>query len=96
MDVAVGQEVLTLVSHGAGVDNVASSPDGRYLFTESEGGTARVWDILPEGSRQLLTLVGHRDMVFRIAYSPDGTHLAVSDEDGSIYVLPIEDLTTLA
>ena len=85
-----------MASHGAGVDNVAFSPDGRYLFTESEDGTARVWDIPPEGSRQLHTLVGHRDMVFRITYSPDGTHLAVSDEDESIYVLPIEDLMTLA
>jgi WD40 repeat protein len=46
--VTSGQELLTLTGHGAGVNAVDFSPDGRRLATASNDKTARVHALIVE------------------------------------------------
>jgi WD40 repeat protein/serine/threonine protein kinase len=95
-DVATGKELLTLSGHTGGVYGVAFTPDGTRLVTGSEDATTKVWDA--ETGQILLTLTGHTLGILDIAISPDGKYLATASQDGSIrfYVLPVEELITLA
>jgi WD40 repeat protein len=51
-----------------------------------------------DSGQEVLSLTGHTDMVTDVAFSPDGTRLATASCDGTVqvYVLPIEELVTLA
>jgi WD40 repeat protein len=87
------------VGHTAYVGGVAFSPDGSYLATGSDDGTARIWDISPGGNQEILTQAGHSDWFRRIAYSPDGARLATTNGDGQAIILDAgtgETLLTLA
>jgi Tol biopolymer transport system component len=44
--VATGKVLLTLYGHADNVEDVVFSPDGRYLFSGSVDGTARMY-VLP-------------------------------------------------
>lgn len=42
-NVETGQEVCRFTGHTAEVRDVAFSPDGKYILTASNDGTARLW-----------------------------------------------------
>src|SRR5439155_14768687 len=44
-DVATGKERATLSGHRGAVQAVSFSPDGKRLLSQSEDGTALVWDV---------------------------------------------------
>jgi WD40 repeat protein len=68
------------------VQDVALSPDSRWLGTASAWtGTARVWDLHTPGSEPVV-LRGHRSSVLAIAFSPDGRTVASACADGSVRV----------
>ncbi|MCP4416732.1 MAG: protein kinase, partial [Chloroflexi bacterium] len=87
--------LLTLSGHGSYVQSVAFSANGRYLASASAN-QIRVWDA--ETGQPLFTLPGHTRVVLDIEFSPDGTRLVSASADGTvrIFVLPIEELMTLA
>jgi WD40 repeat protein len=75
-DARSGVQLLVLHGHSAGIGSLAFSSDGR-LVTASEDGTARVWDVTPEGGRDWLTLVTNGGGVEfdSLVYSRDGARL---------------------
>lgn len=75
-DAATGELLQTLAGHTGEVWGASFSPDGIHLATGSRDGTARVWDISPEGSRDWVTFAPSAGSP--LAYSADGTRLAIT------------------
>ena len=95
-DGVTGQLLLTLYGHTDTLYCLAFSADGMRLATASGDGTARVWDVAT--GKELLTLSGHRGIVLSVSFSADGKRLVTAsfDRTSRVYVLPIEDLLTIA
>lgn len=84
-------------THGGAISGVAFSVDGRYLFTGSADGKARVWE-LPTG-RLTTVLSGHAAAINAIACSRDGRLLATASADKTVKlweVLPGQLLQTIS
>ena len=90
------QELLRLVGHRSGINDVDFSPDGSRLATASFDLTARVWD-LADG-QELLSLSLHTNFLTSVAFSPDGKRLVTTGADGTtrLYALDLDELVALA
>ncbi len=71
-----------LGSHGAGIEFVAFSPDGKLLATASRDETVKLWDV--EKRQPIATLAGRFNMVRCVVFSPDGKRLAAASRDGNL------------
>jgi len=82
----------TLSKHTGGVEDVAYSPDGKYLATASEDWSVIICEVTPDGVRYLLTLPegSHTAPVTGVAFSPDGKRLATASEDGTAKVWEVD------
>jgi WD40 repeat protein len=77
-------EPRRLSGHGAAVEAVAWSPDGRRLASSDYGGTVIIWD--PATAARVAKLVGHTGQVYAVAWSPEGKHLASAGRDGTVRI----------
>jgi WD40 repeat protein/DNA-binding SARP family transcriptional activator len=89
VDADTGEEVFTLEGHRLGLRNVGWSPDGKWIATTSDDGTARIWEA--ETGRIRFTLFGHASVVPAVAWSPDSTRLVTGSYDGTAKVWRIAD-----
>jgi hypothetical protein len=72
-----------LAGHTSAVNAVAIAPDGTWLATASDDGTARTWNA--DGTPRT-TLTGHTIKVSAVAIAPDGTWLATASQDGTVRI----------
>ncbi len=83
-----GEQVFRARIHGAAVNSMAFTPDGRRLMTVSDDSSLRVLD--PATWRELLTL-GLSEPARAMSFSPDGRRLALlRGRNNRLMVLEVE------
>jgi eukaryotic-like serine/threonine-protein kinase len=70
------------LAHGADVQDVAFSRDGRRSVTIAGDRSAKIWDIAKGGL--LFPAIRHRSALSACAFSPDGSLLVTASEDGGL------------
>jgi WD40 repeat protein len=73
-----------LGGHAAEVNTAVFSPDGAWIATASDDGTARLW--LTGRPDSTITLSGHTGAVVHAGFSWDGHRVASSSADGTVRV----------
>ena len=82
-DVHTRRSVQNLVADVQSVERVIYSPDGRWIVTTSQDGTARVWDAR---TAQLLRIDAHPDAVLMVTFGPGQRTIATVDIDGVVRI----------
>jgi WD40 repeat protein len=72
------------LEHGAAVESVAFSPDGRCLASGCWDNTVLMWDVAT--GNKLATFRGHHDSVVHVAFSPDGRRIASASYDKTVRI----------
>jgi WD40 repeat protein len=72
------------VKEYSAVDDIAFSPDGKFIASASKNTIPRVWET--ETGKLIHELKGHQKPVISIAYSKDGEHIYTSGNDATIIV----------
>ena len=73
------------VHHSTEVRMASFSPDGSRLVTASDGGNARIWELI-DGKWLKKTTIGHRGSVNNARFSPDGRHLVTTSCAGTVKI----------
>ena len=84
-------EMVVQKGHSEWINDVASSPDGKYVLTGSLDRTAILWDA---GSGRLLREVETKYGVYAVAYSPNGRQIATGGGWQTNAELFLWDVTT--
>jgi len=79
-------EPILLQGHRGGVNDLAFTPDGKFLSSGGWDNTIRIWDIAailtdPDVDAKSAILKGHQGEVNALTFSPDGKFLASGSQD---------------
>jgi WD40 repeat protein len=82
-DAETGAVRHTLHGHNGLVHSVAWNPDSSRLVTGGSDGTAKVWEIGPEGVRERWSLSAQESKsgIVGVTFSPDGSRMMAGDAD---------------
>jgi WD40 repeat protein len=80
---------IALQGHTDSVRDAVFSPDGRYIATASNDGTARIWGI--DGNLRSL-LKGHEGYVVRVMFSPDSSFVVTASSDSTAKIWTLDGL----
>ena len=69
-------ELVIQKGHLATIHSISFSPDGKYIITASEDGTAKLWEVSTGRAIRTFENVGTN-----ASYSPSGKHIATSSAD---------------
>ncbi len=84
-DDTTGTRLLSTIDLRASwIDAARFSPDGHYVVTANQDGTARVADA--STGAELFALRGHTGIVWTARFSPDGSRVVTASEDGTVRV----------
>ena len=92
--------MAVLRGHAAAVNHATFSPDGKFIVTASDDGTARLW--VAATGRTLATLFGHTRSLTTAGFSPDGKRIVTASEDGTARIFgcdvcaSLDDLLAIA
>jgi WD40 repeat protein/serine/threonine protein kinase len=70
------------IGHTGEVISVDFSPNGKFMVTASNDGTAILWDV--ETSNDLLHIEGHEGLVVNAIFSRDGRQILTASADGTV------------
>ena len=87
---AAGQPQLQIrTGHGATVESIAFSPDGKRLASAGFDHSTKLWDATT--GKEIQDLVGHDAEAFAVSFSPDGQTLASGGNDMTIRLWNVAD-----
>jgi len=79
--------VKKLTGHGATIERMAFSPDGRWLASADAYGTVRLWDV--DWALVVKVLQGPEQHITALAFAPGGKWLAAGSQQGiTVWELP--------
>ncbi len=70
------------------VYNLAFTPDSRSLFSGSDDGNLRLWDV--ESGQCVRVMQGYAVSLYDLDWSPDGSRLASCGDDGAIMLWDLQ------
>jgi WD40 repeat protein len=78
--------------HRAPVENVAHSPDGRWLATACIGGTVRIWETKTQRLVRILVVpkTTEAELLRGLAWSPDSRYLATSHQNADVELWEVQ------
>ena len=76
------------MKHGAWVESVSFSPDGRFLASWGDDRVIRMWEV---GSGREVRRMKHGAWVSGVSFSPDGRFLASVDLNGAIWIWRVKE-----
>lgn len=88
-DMAIGEEICTLVGHSDRVLSVDFSPDGKLLASGSADGEIKLWDI--GNQTEMRSLRGHSGLINSLDFSPSGKLLASGSSDQTVKLWDIKN-----
>jgi hypothetical protein len=84
----------SLAAHTGAVRTAAFSPDGRYVATGSDDGTAAIWSTTGQGAP--IRLRGHGGPVTQVTFSSDGAQVVTGSADSTVRVWAVDGRGELA
>jgi WD40 repeat protein len=79
-----GTLLARMEGHTDAITSLTFHPEGQWLVSASEDGTARVWRV-SDGAYMYMLLKEDKAILSQ-AFSPNGTALAISLDDGTVYL----------
>ncbi|XP_067006878.2 notchless protein homolog 1 [Anabrus simplex] len=83
-----GNPITRLTGHQQSINDIAFSPDGKYIATASFDRSIKLWNGMD--AKFISTFRGHVQAVYKISWSPDRQYLVSCSADSTVKVWRVE------